>query len=56
MDRMIEPTRQPRPFDEPDTEEFAVEDDETWIVDQSHDKAEESESSEGRLRLDQSSP
>ena len=51
---MTDPTRQPRPFDEPDTDEFAVEHDDTWIVDQSPDKAEESESSEGRARLDKS--
>ena len=34
-DEMTEPTKQPRPFDDPDTDEFATEHDETWIVDQS---------------------
>ena len=47
MDQMTEPTRQPRPFDDPDTDEFAVEYDETWTVDQSPETAEEPESSEG---------
>ncbi len=47
MDQMTEPTRHPRPFDDPDTDEFAAEYDETWTVDQSPDKAEEPESSEG---------
>lgn len=54
MNRMTEPTRQPRPFDDPDTDEFAVEYDQTWIVDQSSDNAEASESSQGRPRLDRS--
>ena len=44
MDQMTEPTRQPRPFDDPDTDEFAVEYDETWIVDRSPENAEENES------------
>lgn len=47
MDQMTEPTRQTRPFDDPDTDEFAVEYDETWTVDQSPYEAEESEASEG---------
>ena len=51
---MTEPTRQPRPFDDPDTDEFAVEYDETWIVDQSLDKADDSGSSEGDSDLHQS--
>jgi len=54
MDQMIEPTRQPRPFDDPDTDEFAVELDEPWIVDKWPDKAEEGESSEGHSGLDHS--
>jgi hypothetical protein len=41
---MTEPTKQPRPFDDPDTDEFAVEHDETWIVDQSPETTEEPES------------
>jgi len=40
---MTEPTKQPRPFDDPDTDEFAVEHDETWIVDQSPETTEEPE-------------
>ena len=52
MDQMIEPTRQPRPFDDPDTDEFAVENDETWIVDRWRDNAEEGESSGGNSGLD----
>ena len=51
---MTEPTRPPRPFDDPDTDEFAVEYDETWIVGQSLDKAEERGPSEGDSDLNQS--
>jgi hypothetical protein len=51
---MTEPTRQPRPFDDPDTDEFAVEYDETWIVDQSPDEAKQPESPDGRSGLNQS--
>ena len=56
MDQMTEPTRQPRPFDDPDTDEFAVEYDETWTVDQSPDKTQEPESSEGTQGLREQSP
>ena len=43
---MTEPTKQPRPFNDPYTDEFAVEQDETWIVDQSPDTTEEPEPQE----------
>jgi hypothetical protein len=43
MDRMTEPTKPLRPFDDPDTDEFAVEHDETWIADRSRENTEEPE-------------
>lgn len=51
---MTEPTRPPRPFDDPDTDEFAVEYDETWIVDAPLEKADERGSSDGDSDLNQS--
>ncbi len=49
---MTQPIKQPRPFDEPDTEDFASERDEAWVADQSPEKTEEPESPDGRSGLE----
>lgn len=50
---MTEPTTPPRPFDDPDTDEFAAEHDETWMSDQSPENTVEPESPAGHAGLEQ---